>query len=103
MFVGRFNNIHLAALRNHLVGIHHPHFNAPQPQITQPLLIAMEVHEALNQSKLIRNVFIVHIEVVFVRQVDTKKLVGHVSFQEVTVNELLVLDTSYPSALCDSM
>ena len=58
-------------------------------------MITLEAHDVLNQSQPVRNVIIVHLEVVFVRQVETKKLVGHVSFQEVNVHELLVIDLGY--------
>ena len=47
------------------------------------------------QLQLIRDVVIVHLEVLSVRKIDTKKLAGHVSFQEVTLHELLVLDPCY--------
>ena len=81
MAVGRFDTLNFTVTCHYLVGIHHRHFKAPQTQIPPPLLIALEAHNAKNQSQLIRNVVIVNLKVVLVRQVDTKKLVGHVSFQ----------------------
>ena len=92
MTIGSFYNLHFTLPRHCLVQIHHRKFNAPQTQIPPPLVIALEVHDRVNQSELIRNVVIVHLGVLFVQQVDTKKLVVQFLFQQMTVHELLVLD-----------
>ena len=95
MDVSRFDNIHLSVPCKYHVGIHHSNFNTPHPQIPPPPLIALEKHDAVNQLQLIRNVVIVHLGVVFVQQVGTKKILGHVLFQGVTLHKLIVINPCY--------
>ena len=75
--VGRVDALQLTVPFHHAVSIHNIYLESPKPQCPPPLLIAVKALHSVHQAELIRQIVVVHLEVVLVRQVPSQKLKGN--------------------------
>ena len=66
-------SLQLTVPPHHHEGIYQRYLHAPQPQCPPPLLIMMEALYSVHQSILICDIVVIHLEVIFIRNVEPQE------------------------------
>jgi len=63
-----WNSLELTQALVRDVGVYEGHFVPPKEQRPPPLVVSLKLHDAINKSKLVDNIIIVHLVIVIVGQ-----------------------------------